>query len=198
MKYSGRFLHLALAALALVGLVMSRALWLAPMTMLWSSTARADNPIWTPYQVYQSSQCSGSTSCEIAFPQVNTETLIVLVSCAASLSTSATAYTELYVQNGNVRFLLPTLNYGAFSVFQLYETNTPTYAFVSTGNNAAVEMNSSSGTITGMDCAVSGYTRSALPPLAETTQPAGPLPPMPAGLPQSPGLPPFLTRVPAQ
>jgi hypothetical protein len=195
MKLSRRFLHLALATLALAGLVVSRALWLAPMTMLWSSTARADNPIWAPYQILRETTCSGTT-CDIEFPSVSTETLILMVSCNASMSTSTTVLAAL--ATSNVLFTLPMLNYGTYNGNQLYETNGPTYAFVSPGNSVAVEAFSNSGTAISMQCTVSGYTRSKFPPLAETGQPpAAPLPPTPAGLPQSPGLPMF-TRVPAQ
>src|ERR1700691_1743074 len=109
---------------------MSRALWLAPMTMLWSSTARADNPIWSPYQIFRQTTCT--QSCGITFPPVSTETLIVMVSCNASMSTGATVLAAL--STGNVVFTLPMLNYGTFNGNQLYETNGPTYAFVSPGN----------------------------------------------------------------
>lgn len=62
MKLSGRFQNLAITALALFGFIsMSRALWLAPMTMLWSSTARA-KPIvlgtLASYQQYGTTSCS--------------------------------------------------------------------------------------------------------------------------------------------
>jgi hypothetical protein len=187
MKFSKRFLHLALATVALAGLVMSRALWLAPMTMLWPSTARADNPIWSPYQQAGSTSCTGSGNCIIALPAIAKETLVLQTSCQIVLSEPASS-SPLYalVYAGDYANYLPIVSAGG----AVYETNAQTYLFLSSGQTPRVLV-SSPWPVQNFNCTVSGYTRSALPPpLADTPQP-------PAGLPQTPGQPMF-TRVPAQ
>jgi hypothetical protein len=200
MKLSRRSLHLALAVLALAGVVASRALWLAPMTMLWSATARAEPPIVSgrlkPYQQFgqNATLCTGG-NCTVDFPAVAAETLISQVTCYFFLSnTYENALAEL--TDGVGYNFLPIAQTSTYNGYIFYVINAQTQYFFSSGQQPQVYVGGNGGEISQLQCSVSGYSGSAL--LATAALPtARALPPTPAALPPSPGLPVF-TRVPAQ
>jgi hypothetical protein len=206
MKLSRRSLHLALAALALGGLIMSRALWLAPMTMLWSATARADLPIplqqLKPYQQYAVNDSCGTGSCGVTFPAVTAETLISQVSCWFDVPNTdgvlqAYLWNGLTFGSGAVFSFLPSTYY-TYSGNEYSVINTQTQMYLSSGQTAQVLVSNNVGTMTSLGCSVFGWAGSALARAGITPPPSvAPTPPTPAGLPPSPGLPLF-TRAPAQ
>jgi hypothetical protein len=193
MKLSKRFLHLGLAALALAGLVISRALWLAPVTMLWSSTARADNPIWSPYQQSLANNSCGNGQCAVTFPAVDKETLVLQVTCYLTVSNSGIFTAQLV--NGQGAFnMLPVFTYEASGGTTYYAILSPTYLFLSSGQAPTVQVYNDSGALNVLGCDVAGYGRSGPSPLADAAPPpaAGPLPASPGSLP------PFSSRLPGQ
>lgn len=202
MKFSRQFLHPALAALALAGLIISRALWLAPVTMLWSATARGQPiplPRLAPYQQFTYTYSCESGYCYINFPAVSAETLISLVTCTVTVPNSSgisTAYLWNADENDVEDSFLPVITYSTYGGNTYYAINTQTGLFLSSGQTPQVFLSNNAGTISYLACSVSGYSGPAL--LPATAQPsAAPLPSTPAGLPSSPGLP-MVTRVPAQ
>lgn len=203
MKPSKRSLHLALAALALAGLVAGRALWLTPMMMLWSATARADSaiPIGRPKPYQQFIQVfSCSYYCQVNFPAVTAETLISRVTCFFSVNNADGI--EGAVASGGAAAVnyLPIITYSTYNGSTNYAINAQTQMFLSSGQAPNVFVQSDAGTIiiNELYCSVSGYTNLQLTPAGATAPPsAGVLPLPPAALPPPPGLPMF-TPVPAQ
>lgn len=198
MKLSGRSLHLALTARSLPRPAISRALSLALATMLWASAASADSPISSPYQKRVYSVCTGNP-CSATFPAVTAETLILDTTCEI-IQQNSNGLVDAYLSNGpqNVISFLPFFFNVNVNGYSYYTIATQTYMFFSSGEQPIIEASAVTGTLGSVSCTVSGYSRSALPPMAGTAQPPdAPSPPTPAGLPPSPGLPPFI-RAPAQ
>lgn len=130
------------------------------------------------------------------------ETLISQVTCNINLNNS-NAISLAFLRNGTggtgeVLNFLPVMTYNTYAGDTSYAINAQTQMFLSSGQAPVVDANLLPSTMGSMNCSVSGYAGSALVAQAATPPPpAGPFPPTPAGLPQSPGLPMF-TRVPAQ
>lgn len=81
--------------------------------MLCASAARADNPIWSPYQQYASVNCSTAGACQIPFPAVTKETLILQATCFFNLNQSSSAiYASIFSPGPLADAFLPYFSSG--------------------------------------------------------------------------------------
>jgi hypothetical protein len=138
-----------------------------------------------PYQQYVSTNSCKATFCGIAFPPVTAETLISHVTCYLYLNnTDPIFFAELSSGSGATfvsNFFLPVETGMGNGGTTYYVINAQTQMFLSSGQTPTVQVANFNGTISQLDCSVSGYTGSQLAARPATAPPAalsaaGPIP----------------------
>ena len=140
-------------------ITMRRVYFVVAALIVWASAALAAPPLVTvnPYQKSASTNCSAAGNCEILFPNVTGETLILHASCFFQLPSSASvASASLFTRNGNLSNALEVFTSGTLASFTLYGINAETYLFVSNGDQPVIEVFGNGAPVTGLDCTVSG------------------------------------------
>ncbi len=132
---------------------------MAAATLTWSAATQADNPINNPYQQYVLANCEEIGLCQMFFPAVARETVILHTSCFFELESGGVGSLILGIQGANEYNELPvfeTVRSGGISNFG---TNAETYLFISAGQKPMIEVFSVSAVVLDLTCTISGYQR---------------------------------------
>jgi hypothetical protein len=118
-----------------------------------------DDPTLHAYQEYASASCGGIGDCAVLFPAITTgRTLVQHASCDFGLSSGgilAVAYLD--IQGLNPRNTLPLFAFGTADGTKTYGINADTFLFYTKGQQPRVDVISSSGTVSSLECTLSGY-----------------------------------------
>jgi hypothetical protein len=159
-----------------------------------ASAASAAGPILPSqpvlYQNYGVVPNCSAGHCTVAFPAVTADTLISQVTCYLYLTNTAPVYAANLSNGvsgaGQLVNWLPAIMGGTANGDTAYVINAQTQMLLSSGQTPSVTAFNSVGTLSDLECAVSGYTGSKLAARAGPAPPSGEPVPAPAGGPLPP------------